>query len=286
MTADQATKLREMVRTTGAAGTARVIAITSGKGGVGKSSLALNLAVASAPHYKRTVLVDADLGLANLDVMCGVSATAGLADVVAGRRRLYDVLTKTGFSVELVPGASGMAYLADLPDEERARLLAQMEMLEREADLLILDTGAGVSKNVVRIAAAADEVLVVTTPEPTSITDAYAAIKLISRQREHGAVKLVVNQASSPSEASKVAQRIVSVSRRFLGVEVGWAGYILTDAKVSQAVRLRRPLTVAFPGSPASLCIQTIARGLRSANGATKRRGFMPRLRRLLGGGS
>lgn len=281
MTVDQAARLRELVST--ARSRAKVIAVTSGKGGVGKSSIALNLAVAAAEYFKRTVLVDADLGLANLDVMCGVTVRATLADVIAGRSQLRDITVRTPYSVDLVPGASGIAYLADLPDEDRARLLVQMESLEREADLVVVDTGAGVNRNVVRMAAAADEIFVVATPEPTSITDAYAAIKLISRCREHGRLRVIVNQADSRREAERVGARIAAVSRKFLNAQVSPAGCIFTDSKVAHAVRLRKPFVSAFPASPASLCIRAIARDLAGGNGADGRGAFIGRLKRLFG---
>ncbi len=289
MTVDQADKLRQMVRSAppgqapapAPARRARVIAITSGKGGVGKSSIALNLAVACAAHHRRVVLFDADFGLANLDLLCGLSPSHTLADVISGRRRLDEVAVRTPFGFELVPGASGIPYIADLPDEDRTRLLVQLEILEREADLLIIDTGAGVAKNVVALAAAADDVFVVATPEPTSITDAYAAVKLVSRQPRHGALHIVVNQAASGSEASRVASRVASVARRFLSVEVKSAGYVLSDPKVARAVRLRRPLVAAFPASPAALCISTIAKRLRPSPADGRPSGFVNRLKTL-----
>lgn len=280
MTVDQAARLRQLVSTTRSR--AKVIAVTSGKGGVGKSSIALNLAVEAAKHFKRTVLVDADLGLANLDVMCGVSVRAGLADVIAGRCRLCDIMVRTPYSVDLVPGASGIAYLADLPDEDRARLLAQMEGLEREADLVVVDTGAGVNRNVVRMAAAADEIFVVATPEPTSITDAYAAVKLISRCGEHGRLHVIVNQVESRREAEQVGARIAAVSRKFLNAQVSQAGCVFSDSKVAQAVRLRKPFVSVFPASPASLCIRAIARNLAGGN-AGGGGAFVGRLKKLFG---
>ena len=283
MTVDQATRLRELVAASQPR--ARVVAVTSGKGGVGKSTIALNLSIAAARYFKRVVLVDADFGLANLDVMCGVTAKAGLSEVIRGSKRLYEVALETPFGVRLVPGASGIAYLADLPDEDRTRLLTQMEVLEREADLVIVDTGAGVSRNVVKMAAAADEILVVTTPEPPSITDGYAAIKLISRELEHGRIGLVVNQVASKAEAQRVARRVISVAQKFLSVSVEPSGYVLSDHHVPRAVRMRRPLLAEFKTSPAALCVGALASRWKVPAPGVKGGGFISRLKRILGGG-
>ena len=282
MSVDQATRLRQLVAVTRAR--ARVVAVTSGKGGVGKSNIALNLAIAAAEYNRRVILIDADLGLANLDVLCGVTPAFGLGDVISGKKRLYEVATSTPFGVDLVAGASGISYLADLPDEDRMRLLAQLEVLEREADLVVIDTGAGVARNVVKIAAAADETLVVTTPEPTSVTDAYAAVKLVSREREHGTIALVVNQALSRDEALRTGARIASVARQFLRVEIEQAGYVVADPHLARAVRMRRPLVEAFPASPAAMCLKAIARRYqkRPAPGPAGS-GFMDRLKRIFG---
>jgi len=283
MTVDQATRLRYLVETSRSR--ARVVAVTSGKGGVGKSSIALNVAIAVAKMNARVVLVDADFGLANLDVMCGVSPSAGLADVVSGRRRLSEAVTRTPYSIQLIAGANGIAYLADMPDEDRTRLLAQLGAIERESDLIVVDTGAGVSRNVVKIAAAADDCLVVTTPEPTSITDAYAAVKLISREREHGTLSLVVNQAATREEAAGVAARISAVARRFLGVEIAHMGYVLRDPAVARCVCMRKPLMAAFPASSAALCMKAIAARLQPGRAAraSGEAGFFSRLRTFIG---
>ena len=281
MAVDQATRLRELAQS--ARSRAMVVAVTSGKGGVGKSNIALNLAAAAARAKRRVYLVDADLGLANLDLLCGVTPSCGLAEVVAGRRRLLDVAVRTPSGVNLIAGANGIAYLADLPDEDRMRLLAGLQTLEREADLIVIDTGAGISRNVIKVAAAADECLVVTTAEPTSITDAYAVLKLVSREREHGAMSLVVNQADSAAHAERIAARVMAVARQFLKADVSYAGCVPSDPNLPRAVRSRMPVSQMFPSSASSVAISSLAGRYIKAGAVEESRGFISRLKSLVG---
>src|SRR5437764_7213932 len=199
---------------------ASVIAITSGKGGVGKSNIAVNLAIKLAEAGKHVVLLDADLGLANADVLCNIDLPHNLSHVIARKKELKDVMVKTPGGFYLVGGASGLARMADLSDQDRQRLVDALGELERQCDIILIDTGAGISPNVLSFARAADHVLVVTTPEPTAITDAYAVVKVLSRDREidlgdredrdgsERRISLLVNQVRSASEAKVVYGRI------------------------------------------------------------------------------
>ena len=261
---DQAAKLRALAAQHTPRAT--VFAVTSGKGGVGKSNVAVNLAIALSQAGKRVVLLDADLGLANADVLCGVEVRANLAHVVARQRELKDVMVDAPGGFKLIGGASGLAKMADLSDGDRQRLIRAMAELETQADVIIVDTGAGISPSVLSFTRAADHVLVVTTPEPTAITDAYAAIKVLVRspgeEKDPAAsdrrVSLLVNQAMSPQEASQVYERVAKVARQFLGLVVFDAGHLPRDDAVLAAVRSRSPFILSAPRSPAAHCIRQL----------------------------
>ncbi|MEM9419916.1 MAG: MinD/ParA family protein [Planctomycetota bacterium] len=241
---------------------AQTLAITSGKGGVGKTTVTVNLAVQLARLGRRVVLLDADLGTANADVMCNVNARSTLAHVVAGQRELEDIIVEAPGGFRLVPGASGLANMANLSAHEHDRLNAQMRRLESSCDVLLIDTGAGVGPNVLSFCAAAERVLVVSTPEPTSITDAYAVIKTINAQTSHPDIRLLVNMVENEAEARAVFARIHSVCQRFLGLSPNYAGHVVTDAKVSRAVRQRRPFVLDTPQAKASVCVLSLAHRL------------------------
>jgi flagellar biosynthesis protein FlhG len=270
MAVDQATHLRSLMQGAGATGAAAamipqrrqratVVAITSGKGGVGKSNVAVNLAITLAGAGKRVTLLDADLGLANADVLCNVDLRTNLSHVIARKRELADVLIKAPGGFNLIGGASGLARMADLTDDDRQRLIEALGELETQADVILIDTGAGISPNVLSFTRAADHVLVVTTPEPTAITDAYAVVKVISRDASERRLSLLVNQARSPAEGRVVHERIAKVAKQFLGVSVLDAGYVLADENVQQAVRRRTPFVLGTPNCPAARCIEKLA---------------------------
>ncbi|MCA9284775.1 MAG: MinD/ParA family protein [Phycisphaerales bacterium] len=239
---------------------ARALAIASGKGGVGKSNVAVNLSVGLAQLGVRTVLLDADLGLANADVLCGLSPRITLDDVVARRSSLAEAVVAAPGGFRLVPGASGVVRMANLPTADRNSLLRELESLERMADVIVIDTGAGIGPNVVGFAAAARSVVVVVTPEPTSITDAYAMVKSLHARCKDLRVELLVNMAGSESEARDVHARIDRVAQAFLGRTIGFAGAVPLDAAVREAVRGRYPVTLLRPRSPAGRAFRRLAR--------------------------
>src|SRR3989440_7237407 len=223
---DQAASLRTMM---GQRASANVIAVTSGKGGVGKSNVAVNLAIKFASAGKSVVLLDADLGLANADVLCNIDLPFNLAHVIARKKELREVMVKAPGGFRLIGGASGLARMADLSDDDRQRLVGALVELEQQTDVILIDTGAGISPNVLSFTRAADHVLVVTTPEPTAITDAYAVIKVVSRESSDRRISLLVNQVRSSMEARMVYDRIAKVAKQFLGVTVLDAGYMVAD---------------------------------------------------------
>jgi flagellar biosynthesis protein FlhG len=253
---------------------ATVIAVTSGKGGVGKSNIAINLAIQFASAGREVVLLDADLGLANADVLCNIDLPFNLSHVIARKKELSEVMVRAPGGFRLIGGASGLARMADLGDNDRDRLIDALAELEQQADVIIIDTGAGISPNVLSFTRAADQVLVVTTPEPTAITDAYAVIKVISRQSAAGSgmhdvgsldnrLSLLVNQARSAAEAAVVQERIAKVARQFLGVSVLDAGYVPADEQVMAAVRRRTPFVLGSPRCPASQSVARLAMRLQ-----------------------
>jgi flagellar biosynthesis protein FlhG len=261
MMIDQATELRSLMNQQRRAS---VIAITSGKGGVGKSNIAVNLAIKLSAAGKDVVLLDADLGLANADVLCNVDLKYNLSHVIARKKELSEVLVKAPGGFRLIGGASGLARMADLTDADRDRIIGALGELEEQADIILIDTGAGISPNVLSFNRAADHVLVVTTPEPTAITDAYAMIKVLSRPngaQEIGErrLSLLVNQVRSPMEGRIVHERIAKVAKQFLGVSVFDAGFVMADDQVGSAVRRRTPFTLDHPKCAASQCITQLA---------------------------
>jgi len=271
---------------------ARAIAVTSGKGGVGKSNVAVNLSAALAAAGRRVCLIDADLGLANADVLCGVSPHRTLDDVVRGRCKLGQALLAAPGNFHLLPGASGVARMADLPEAEQAQLLRRLSILERIADTIVIDTGAGISRNVLAFAAAAHTAVVVVTPEPTSITDGYGLIKSLVQRAHEPRIEVVVNMARGEAEGRSVFRRIDRVSRTFLQHPLRYAGTIPEDRTVRDAVHRRTPLVVMAPGSPAARGIAKIGRKLMDAavdanasDGSGEQRGFFSRLKRWIASG-
>ncbi|GIW77946.1 MAG: site-determining protein [Phycisphaerae bacterium] len=257
---DQATSLRTLAQS---ARRARVIAVTSGKGGVGKSNIAVNLAIRMAQSGKQVALLDADLGLANADVLCNVDLKWNLSHLITRKRTLQEVMIQAPGGFHLIGGASGLAKMADLTDQDRQRILDSLTELESMFDVLIIDTGAGINANVLCFTRAADHVLIVTTPEPTAITDAYAVAKVMIRDGQERQMSLVVNQVRSAAEGRAVYERISKVARQFLGIGIYDAGCIFTDENVALAVRRRSPFVMAFPKTPASVCISQLVTRLQ-----------------------
>jgi flagellar biosynthesis protein FlhG len=278
---DQASRLRELAARQRRA---VVVALTSGKGGVGKTNLAVNLAIEISRRGKRVLLLDADLGLANADVLMNISPQANLAHVVARRKRLEEVIIDAPGGIRFVAGASGLARMADLPLLDRQRLVASLDELEWHADCIVIDTGAGISPSVLGFVRSADRTVIVTTPEPTAVTDAYAMIKVLTRgDAQAGSVSLLVNQARSAVEAEQVRDRIVRVAKQFLGVGVFDAGHVPYDPLVAEAVRRRTPFVLASPTCPASRAVAELAHRLEPGLEMPERSGFFDRLGRWLG---
>lgn len=265
---------------------AHALAISSGKGGVGKSTVAVNLAVMLASMGRRVVLLDADMGTANADVLCNVMPVHTLAHVVAGRRQIEDVIVEAPGGFSLIPGASGLAQMAALSFGERERLIQQFARLEQAYDLLLIDTGAGIGPDVLSLLTAVDRVLVVTTPDPTAITDAYAVIKAAHRQSPDFDARLLVNQAANPDEALQVYTRVANVCRKFLQLDVPYAGCLLSDNAVRDSVRLRKPFALDPRPTPAAMALSALAHRLdkHAAEPKRTRSGLIKRMTARLTG--
>ncbi len=266
----------------------RVIAVTSGKGGVGKTNLAVNLAIALSQLGQRVIVLDMDLGLANVDVLLDVNARYNLAHVIQGKRDIADAIIEAPGGIRILPGASGIESLANVSAEERHMLLQSLQRLQDDTDFIVIDTSAGVSRNVIAFAACSDETVIVTTPEPTAMIDAYALIKLLAKEDSPVENKLVVNMAGNRMEAERVANGIVTVAHRFLNVYVEKLGYVLSDSVVPAAVRRKVPFMLDAPRSHASACVLSIARALCAKDngrqrGEAKSEGFFVRLLRKVG---
>ena len=268
---------------------ARAIAVASGKGGVGKSNLALNLSIELAKLGRSIALFDADLGCANADVLCGIPIRSTLADVVHGRRRLAEIMVRVPCirgrgGVGLVPGASGVTEIATLHATQRQLLVEQLVALEKAVDLLVIDVGAGIAADAIGFASAADSVLLTCTPEPTAMTDAYAAAKAIIARRPDLDLSLIVNMAGSEDEGLAVHERMYSVARRHLGRAIPLAGIVPFDFSVVGAVKRRKPLSLISPDARATVAIRTIARSLvedrPTRERSEPRRGFLAGLLR------
>jgi len=270
----------------------RVIAVSSGKGGVGKTSLVVNLAITLASLGQRVVIFDADLGLANAEVLMGITPPNTLFDCLYGEKSIEEIIIPGPSGVKLVSGGSGFLELANLDSSRRQQLIESLAYFDREADFLIIDTGAGISKNVLGFVAAANEVIVVVTPEPTSLTDAYSLIKVLAMFKVHSEVMLVINKAGDEREAKRTAQKMENVVNQFLQIRVSSIGWIIEDRLVSQAVKNQEPFSMFYPNSLPAQSITMIARYLITGKqeagslpgaGSGGAMGFIKKLTRLFG---
>lgn len=274
---DQASRLRELAG--GRRNCADTLAIVSGKGGVGKTNVAVNLSICLAARKRRVTLIDLDMGLANADLLLGLTPKYTLAHVISGSRTLHEITVSGPAGLRFVPGASGLEQLANLSEFERQSLLHQMQSLEVSTDTLVFDCGAGISRSVMRFAQSAQRVMVVTTPEPTSMTDAYATVKTLAREQYRGIVGILVNKAAHRVDAEATYRRIGDVAKRFLNYSVANFGFVLQDMAVVQAVRARSPVVIRFPQSVASACFAAVADSVAVESSKPLRRdGFFKRV--------
>jgi len=267
---DQANKLREIVNKVNNDNietsietlktSSKVITVTSGKGGVGKTNVTINLAISLSKLGYRVVVIDADLGLANIDVVLGIMPKYSLVDIIKNGKNVMDVLTTGPNKVKFISGGSGVEELTRLTQLELENFVRNIGLLDKIADVILIDTGAGMSENVLRFAMAADNVVVVTTPEPTATTDAYALIKAIGVRNKNKVIRLLVNKTETAIEAQTAMQKINNVAKKFLQVKLSFLGYISNDPFVSKAVKQQKPFVLLYPECTASKNLTEIAK--------------------------
>lgn len=238
----------------------RVLSVTSGKGGVGKSNVVVNMALALARKGKKILIIDADLGLGNVDVLLGLTPDYTLNDVFAGKKGLEDIIVEGPEGIKIIPAGSGMPEFTTLGLQERMRIMDELDQLEEDFDILIIDTEAGISDNVTYFNTASQEIVVVVTPEPTSITDVYALIKLLATRHSERYFKVLVNMARDTDDALQVFAKLSNVTSRFLDISLDYLGCVIKDDSVVEAVKSQKPVLELFPETPASLCFTTLAR--------------------------
>jgi len=258
---DQAQKLRELMNNsfTSSNSKTRIISVTSGKGGVGKTSISVNIALTYAKMGKKVVIIDADLGMANVNVMMGFVPKYNLSHIIKENKKMKDIIYSSNYGIDIVAGISGMPDLVDLEDKDRQKLVKELSELSY-ADIIIIDTGAGGSKNVLDFILASDDIVIVTTPEPTAITDAYAIIKMLSSSLEsrNKVLKLIVNRSTGQKEAKKIADKITNIAIQFLNFDITYIGYLYEDQNVYNSVLKQKPFKIMQPKGKASICIDHI----------------------------
>jgi len=253
---EQLNELKEMMKNEHKT---RIIAITSGKGGVGKSNFAVNMAIAYAQLGKKVILIDGDLGMANVNVLLNIVPQYNLMHVINKKKSMKEIIMDTEFGIKFIAGANGFSKIANLSVEELEYFAKQFSSLGN-ADIIIIDTGAGIANNVLQFVAAADEVYVLTTPEPIAITDAYGIIKIITTEIVDRTVnlKLVVNRVHSVEEGKRISERIINIVGQFLNYKVEYLGCVFEDPIVQASVIRQKPFMVVNPTSKPAVCLKHI----------------------------
>lgn len=268
---DQAENLRNIIKKQNQknVSNARVIAITSGKGGVGKSSVSINLALQFQRMGKKVVILDADFGLANIEVMFGVIPKYNLSDLMFKGKELKDIITEGPEGVGFISGGSGIAKLVNMDREQIKRLVNKLSELEEIADIVIIDTGAGISSSVMEFLTASPELIIVATPEPTSITDAYALLKALSMnggfQEESTKIKVISNRVSGEQEGKTLFEKLSMVVSKFLQIDLEYLGIIPQDSSITKAVMKQKPVTIMYPNAPSTKMLERIAHELENS---------------------
>lgn len=242
----------------------RVIAVTSGKGGVGKTNLSVNMGLALTELGRRVALLDADMGLANVDVLLGMYPKFNLSHVLKGEKTLNEIIVQGPSGMQVIPASSGLQHMSDLSTVEQAAIIRAFSDFNEDLDVLIVDTAAGISPSVVNFARACQEVIVVVCDEPTSLTDAYAFIKLLNRDYGLNRFHILTNMVQSAQQGQSLFQKLNKVTDRYLDVTLNFAGAIPYDDYLRKAVQQQNPVLLAYPRSKASLALKNVARQINS----------------------
>jgi flagellar biosynthesis protein FlhG len=255
---DQAEQLRERLQRNVRPRPTRLITVTSGKGGVGKSNFSLNFALGLLERGQKVIVLDVDLGLANLDVLLGISPKKHLLHLLEPGQSVWDIIERGPNGLEFIAGGSGFTQILQFDDGKLDQFFRQLEDLQGYADTIFLDTGAGISQESMRFMLSSDEIILVTTPEPTAITDAYAVIKMLHTQNPQAKIRLVINRVTSQSEGRNTANKLAMVAKRFLNMDISTLGFVPDDPHVSKAVKQQRPFLLTYPHSQASRGIREL----------------------------
>lgn len=295
---DQAAKLRQMIENRNlshekeavklqtdkkkSSESLRIIAVTSGKGGVGKTNFTVNLAIALSRAGKSVLIIDADLGLANVEVILGRSSKYTMMNLLNDNISLETIILEGPEGIKYISGGSGFEQLADLSMHERVLLIKKLYECEAFADIILVDTGAGVGRNVLDFLEAADEIILLTTPEPTALTDAYAVVKACRVSCENLNIKLVVNRIYDENEGIEVSSKLIATTRKFLGVSMESLGVIYDDRNMVNAIKRQNPLLLSYPDTIAAKCITVIAQSILQGCNLKVKRGWRDFLQRLI----
>jgi len=251
----------------------RVLSFTSGKGGVGKTHIVVNLAYALQQLGARVMILDADLGLANVDVLLGLAPQFNIQHVLEGKKTLLDILVQGPAGMTILPASTGVCEVANISEAQRFHLLDALDELHHDFDYLLVDTGAGISNNVIYFNLAAQEIVIVVTPEPTSLTDAYALMKVLANQYAEKRFKVIMNAVADDGEAEESFRRLSMVTERFLNVSLDFLGAIPHDNAFSWAVRQQKPLLELYPATTSAGCFYQLARHMLDAPGSVHPKG-------------
>lgn len=249
----------------------RTITVTSGKGGVGKTNMVANLAIALSKMGKDVMILDADLGLSNIDVLLDLAPKYNIQHVINGEKTLKEVVIEGPHGIKILPASSGVQEMTELDEFQRMRLVAEFDAYDADIDYLLVDTGAGISANVAFFCIASQEIVIVTSPEPTALTDAYALIKVLFQNYQEKDFRVLVNSARNSADAMEVFRRLSMAAERFLNISLDYLGYVPLDESVRNAVRKQTAFLDMYPGCDASLQVTEIAARLNSeARGRVK----------------